>query len=283
MYANGQGVPQDYAEAIKWFVLAAERGDANAQYNLGLYYANGRGVPQDDAEAVKWFRKAAEQGDASAQYNLGLFYASGRGVAQDDADGRQVVSQGRRARQRGGAIQPRRDVQHWTRGFARRCRRRFNGIARRRTREAPKRNSASASSTPTAAGVPQDDVEAVRWYRRAADRGDANAQTSLGFMYANGRGVPRDFAEAANWYRKAADRGDAAAQYNLGVAYDAGQGVSRDVVQAYKWYSVAGARFPVSAADNRAQAIKSRDLVAAKMTPAQIAEAQKLASEWAPR
>ena len=99
-------------------------------------------------------------------------------------------------------------------------------------------------------------------------------------MYANGRGVSRDFAEAAIWYRKAAERGDAAAQYNLGVAYDAGQGVPRDAVQAYKWYDVAAMRFPASAADNRAQAIKSRDQIAAKMTPPQVAEAQKLAKEW---
>ena len=91
------------------------------------------------------------------------------------------------------------------------------------------------------------------------------------------------FAEAATWYRKAADRGDAAAQYNLGVAYDTGQGVPRDLVQAYKWYDVAAMRFPASAADNRAQAIKSRDLVAARMTPPQVAEAQKLAREWQPR
>ncbi|NLK41150.1 MAG: sel1 repeat family protein, partial [Planctomycetes bacterium] len=74
MYANGQGVPQDYKEAVKWFRKAAEQGDADAQFNLGLMYANGRGVPQDDKEAVKWFRKAAEQGDADAQFNLGLMY-----------------------------------------------------------------------------------------------------------------------------------------------------------------------------------------------------------------
>ncbi len=50
---------------------AAEQGDAKAQFNLGVMYSDGRGVPQNDAEAVKWFRLAAEQGDASAQYNLG--------------------------------------------------------------------------------------------------------------------------------------------------------------------------------------------------------------------
>ena len=63
----------------------AEQGDARAQNNLGVRYANGRGVPQNDAEAVKWFRLAAEQGYASAQYNLGVMYANGEGVPQNYA------------------------------------------------------------------------------------------------------------------------------------------------------------------------------------------------------
>ena len=69
-----QGVPQDYAEAVKWYRLAAEQGDAVAQYNLGVMYDNGQGVPQDYAEAVKWYRLAAEQGYAHAQRNLGVMY-----------------------------------------------------------------------------------------------------------------------------------------------------------------------------------------------------------------
>ena len=84
-YANGRGVPQNDAEAVKWYRLAAEQGDARAQNNLGAMYANGEGVPQNDAEAVKWFRLAAEQGDARAQNNLGVRYANGRGVPQNDA------------------------------------------------------------------------------------------------------------------------------------------------------------------------------------------------------
>ncbi|MDE0835771.1 MAG: tetratricopeptide repeat protein [Akkermansiaceae bacterium] len=62
----------------------AEQGDADAQCNLGVMYANGEGVPEDDAEAVKWFRKAAEQGHADAQYNLGIMYAKGEGVPEDN-------------------------------------------------------------------------------------------------------------------------------------------------------------------------------------------------------
>ena len=72
MYLNGWGVPEDDAEAVKWYRKAAEQGDADAQSNLGGMYANGWGVPEDDGEAVKWYRKAAEQGHASGQYNLGL-------------------------------------------------------------------------------------------------------------------------------------------------------------------------------------------------------------------
>jgi TPR repeat protein len=83
MYYEGEGVPQDYAEAIKWFRKGAEQGLAAAQYNLALMYYEGEGVPQDYAEAIKWFRKAAEQGLAAAQFTLALMYATGQGVPQD--------------------------------------------------------------------------------------------------------------------------------------------------------------------------------------------------------
>ena len=53
MYANGQGVPEDDAEAVRWYRLGAEQGDAAAQSNLGVMYATGQGVPEDDAEAVR--------------------------------------------------------------------------------------------------------------------------------------------------------------------------------------------------------------------------------------
>ena len=74
MYANGEGVPKDFVEAVKWYRLAAEQGVAYAQYNLGYMYSSGEGVPKDFVEAVKWYRLAAEQGVAYAQYNLGLMY-----------------------------------------------------------------------------------------------------------------------------------------------------------------------------------------------------------------
>ena len=82
-YGAGLGVPQDAAEAVRWYRLAAAQGHASAQNTLGVMYGTGEGVPQDDAEAVRWYRLAAEQGHASAQNNLGLMYSNGRGVPQD--------------------------------------------------------------------------------------------------------------------------------------------------------------------------------------------------------
>jgi hypothetical protein len=67
MYKDGRGVPQDYAEAARWYRKAADQGIDWAQYNLGELYKDGRGVPQDYAEAARWFRKAADQGHADAQ------------------------------------------------------------------------------------------------------------------------------------------------------------------------------------------------------------------------
>ena len=61
----------------------AEQGNAVAQYNLGFRYANGDGVPQDNAEAERWYRLAAYQGHADAQYSLGTLYAGGEGVPED--------------------------------------------------------------------------------------------------------------------------------------------------------------------------------------------------------
>jgi TPR repeat protein len=178
MYANGHGVPQDHAEAVKWYRKAADQGDDVAQFYLGLMYANGHGVPQDHAEAVKWYRKAADQGNAKAWTNLGVMYEQGHGAPRDYAE---AVKWYRKAADQGRAIAQNNLGVMYKRGH----------------------------------GVPQDYAEAVKWYRKAADQGLAIAQNNLGFMYEGGHGVPRDYAEALRWYRKAADQGNAEAQDNL--------------------------------------------------------------------
>ena len=67
MYYNGEGVPQNYAESIKWLMKAAEQNHPDAQFFLGSIYDNGEGVPQNHSEAVKYFKKAAQQGLTEAQ------------------------------------------------------------------------------------------------------------------------------------------------------------------------------------------------------------------------
>ena len=74
MYYFGEGVPQDYKEAEKWFRKSAEQGYEYAQFDLGLMYYDSEAVPQDYKEAEKWFRKSAEQGNADAQYMMGFMY-----------------------------------------------------------------------------------------------------------------------------------------------------------------------------------------------------------------
>jgi TPR repeat protein len=77
--------------------------------------------------------------------------------------------------------------------------------------------------------VPQDYATAVGWYRKSADQGDAEAQSDLGYMYAEGKGVPQDYTEAVRWYHKAADQGYARGQDGLGYAYSHGAGVPQRV------------------------------------------------------
>ncbi|HQN19642.1 MAG TPA: tetratricopeptide repeat protein, partial [Syntrophobacteraceae bacterium] len=84
-------------------------------------------------------------------------------------------------------------------------------------------------------GVPKDDAEAVKWYRKAAEQGEANAQANLGACYLDGTGVTKDETEAVKWYRKSAEQGNAYGQNGLGACYFNGTGVPKDAAEAVKW------------------------------------------------
>ncbi len=128
-----------------------------------------------------------------------------------------------------------------------------------------------------------DYATAMKLVRPVAEQGNTSAQYNLGTMYYNGEGTRRDYAEALKWYRMAADRGDAESQNNLGVIYSDGKGVPANLVEATKWFKVAAARFPASEKEKRDKAMKNSELLAKKMTPTQVAEADKLAREWKPK
>ena len=99
-------------------------------------------------------------------------------------------------------------------------------------------------------GVTQDYYEAVKWYRKAAAQGFARAQCNLGACYYNGEGVTKDYAEAVKWYRKAAEKGNACAQFNLGLCYEFAKGVTKDYAEAVKWYRKAAEQGYVNAQYN---------------------------------
>jgi len=96
-------------------------------------------------------------------------------------------------------------------------------------------------------------VEAIKWFRKAAEQGDAEGQRCLGWMYSNGEGVPQDYAEAITWFRRAAEQGDAAAQNILGQMYADGVGVLKDNVEALKWFHMAAEQGAVEALYNIGQ------------------------------
>lgn len=110
----------------------------------------------------------------------------------------------------------------------------------------------------------------------AASRGNKSAQAALAQMYLSGRGKPQNYALAAEWLSAAADQGDGDSQLALGDLYEKGRGVAQNFVTAHMWYNLA-------AAVGVARADSYRDSIASRMTPQQIAEAQKLAAAWKPK
>jgi curved DNA-binding protein CbpA len=145
LYANGRGVPQDYAAAQRWYEKAAAQGNAWAQNQLGQLAADGRGVPQDYKKARQWWEQAAAQGVSQAQYNLGQLYANGRGVPQDYATARNWYE---KSAVQGNAWAQAQIGQLYANGR----------------------------------GVPRDYMTARGWYEKAAAQGNAWAQAQLALL-----------------------------------------------------------------------------------------------------
>jgi TPR repeat protein len=99
-------------------------------------------------------------------------------------------------------------------------------------------------------GLSKDDTQAVNWYRKAAEQGNAFAQNSLGSMYCDGQGLEKNYAQAVNWYRKAAEQGNDVAQGNLGTMYVTGRGITQDYAQAVNWYLKAAEQGEARAQNN---------------------------------
>ena len=125
-------------------------------------------------------------------------------------------------------------------------------------------------------GVPQDDKEAVKWWKLAAEQGNAIAQYNLALRYDNGLGVPQNHKEAFKWFRLAAEQGGVTAQSLLGLMYHHGQGVPQDYLLAHMWYNLAGS-------NGGKIALRNRNKLEKEMTPSQIEKAQEMAINWKPK
>ncbi|MDR1073510.1 MAG: tetratricopeptide repeat protein [Treponema sp.] len=154
-YHNGTGgVRKDMARAVSWYTRAAEGGYDSAQYNLALCYLDGTGVAKDQKKAFAWFLKAAEQGHAQAQYNAGVCYYFGEGAAEDPN-------------------------------------------------------------------------KAAYWFAKSAEQRNADAQFNLALLYLNGEGVPEDRTKALFWFDQAAKNGHAKAKEGRDTLSKMGYTLSR--------------------------------------------------------
>ncbi len=280
--------PDDVAAAVSELKPLAEQGNAEAQFNLGSLYYQGWGVPQDYKEAVKWLRKAAEQGHLFSQSTLGTVYAEGvQGVVEKDypqalmwfifaaAKGDMEAMEFRDTLANRMTPAQITEAQKLAREF------RPQDVHTKSLQE----SKALAEQGDVAAqfklgliyyrgqGVRPDYQEALNWFKKAALQGHALSQYNAGYMNEKGEGTPQDYVEAAKYYRQAAEQGNQLAQFNLGYMYEKGQGVLVDEVQALKWYNLAAVQ-----GDTKAKA--ARDRITIWMTPAQTAEAQRLAREF---
>ncbi|HOW64614.1 MAG TPA: tetratricopeptide repeat-containing serine protease family protein [Candidatus Paceibacterota bacterium] len=185
--------------------IAAEQGEAEAQYDLGRKLLAGDGVAADPAKGADWIQKAAKQGLPKAQITLSGLYLKGEGVEMDEVKA-------------------------------------FDWMRRAAAQNDPEAQLHLGAMLRVGRGTPRDFTAASQWVRKSAEQGLAQAQTFLGTLYSTGQGVPQNDREAVRWFRYAAEQGNGEAQYNLGVKYDTGRGVRTDYVEAYKWLNLSAAQ-----------------------------------------
>jgi TPR repeat protein len=247
MYNSGDGVKRSSEEGARWLRKAADQENPGAQFWLGLACLSRQ---DGSVEAEEWFRKAfrgyhkaAEEGDAVSQFELGQLYESGYGTPKN---GKESVRWYRKAAEQG-IVQAQINL---------------------------------ALIIENGKGV--DRAEAFEWMRKAAKQGDSSAQMILGGYYANGIGTTKDNLQAAAWYRRASLQGDRSAQSKLGEMYEKGQGVTQDYVEAYQWLQLSASASQGSPRFAQYLGEKLKDLER-RMTAEQLATARKRIAAFVPR
>jgi TPR repeat protein len=193
------------AESLQATMAKAKKGDAAAQWRLGMRYARGDGVKQSWAQARAWMEKAAAQGNLQAIGDLGVMYLRGYGVKQDYDRARALLEKS------------------------------ANGGH-------PTAQLLLGDLYADGRGVKQDYVQAKAWYEKAVAQGETEAMVALGVMYERDDWVEKDLARAREMYQKAAERGNIEGMVDLGLMYERGEGGGKDLAKAREWYQKAADR-----------------------------------------
>jgi len=278
MYFEGKGVTKNHNEAAIWYTKSADQG--NISLHLGDIYMYGSSIKQDDIEAAKWYRKMALQGNIEAKSKVEQLERSSHRLNQAEAENGDAIAQERLADMylEGRGV-PKNDVEavNWYRKSALQGNQNALSKVGKLEKMSLALNQAEAENEDAIAqerladmylegrGVPKNEIEAVRWYRKSAlqgnqnalskvfelekvslvlnqkeaDGGDAAALKRLGDMYAEGISVPKNMSEAMKLYRKSAELDYVKAYTAIGSMYAKGLGVQKNDIEAYKWYKKA--------------------------------------------
>lgn len=243
-YESGKDGKRDYEKAVSCYRRAAELGHIEAQYHLGAAYEWGFGVKVNYEKAMYWYRKAAEQGDACGQYLLAVRIC--KQSKGNEMEYLKAVEWYQKAAEQGYIPAQSALSEMYERGTGVKqdyekavC---WSQEAYRLTCQAAERGDSDAQYSLGSMymwgrpGLEKDVQAAVKWYKKAAALGHKNAQFYLGEMYEKGRDVNQDYGEAIAWYEKAGAQGDTRALLRLGDLYTEGKGVERNYFSAQKNY-----------------------------------------------
>lgn len=237
-----------FAELLK----SAETGNADALYEIVTIWNISDDLTETiGSNALEVFEDSANEGNAKSQCALGTMYYLGKAVAKDWAVAREWL---KKAAEQGSAEAQFRLGQTYF----------MDGES----------------------NVSRDYDQALKWFRKSASQGFADAQSAIGFMYKEGKGVVQNYSIAFEWFEKAAEQGNTTGQYNVGKMYLMGEGVSEDNMKAHIWLNVVGALADNNRSTTFYQFLSEtmaegfRDIAEEQLSRKQLAEAQRLASEW---
>ena len=243
MYRIGIGCGKNPSQEFFWRKKAAEMGDVESQLQVAMNYLSGQYCTQSYSEAFKWYSKAAESGNEMAMSQLGWMYIEGHGVDSNPAEGAKWLKKSAEKGSARSGIDLKRMIdqgdieelhgdqegsfQIGTNYFFNRAAHIANGDSRNKP----------------------DLAEALKWYLKAADRGNDRAMWLLGEWYYQGKSqdgheiVKENGKEAAKWFSMAADHGNAYAAFQLGTLYTQrnlhGASLERNIPEGIKWYQKA--------------------------------------------